>query len=247
MKLRSSPSMSSPKSKVDHLLSEDSSTRTLGSPSILSRPSITPYFPYTAPFSNYKKVAPPSFKSIPKPLFIHSESSSIFALPSLSSPWSDSHVEGVLSGLILASNVCSFACASRPYLAKSLIVFAKPIKFALLFTFANMLAVGRYVNKLIEPSDVISSMLKLGSTSFLIGPAQQIRMMLDPIRIYATAIYVGCVVLALICALWIHSKILTILAIISEICALIWYSLSYIPFARRVVSDMTIRLFDTEI
>ncbi|KAI8565035.1 hypothetical protein RHMOL_Rhmol03G0229700 [Rhododendron molle] len=109
----------------------------------------------------------------------------------------------------------------------SLIVFAKPIKFALLFTFGNMLAVG--------------------STAFLIGPEQQMRMMLDPVRIFATAIYIGCVVLALICALWIHSKILTLIAIICEICALVWYSLSYIPFARRVVSDMTIRLFDTEI
>ncbi|KAI8029835.1 Vesicle transport protein SFT2B [Camellia lanceoleosa] len=84
----------------------------------------------------------------------------------------------------------------------SLIVFAKPIKFAVLFTFGNMLAVG--------------------STAFVIGPGQQMRMMLDPVRIYATAIYVGCVVLALICALLIHSKVLTILAIISEICALIW-------------------------
>ncbi|KAK4384859.1 Vesicle transport protein SFT2B [Sesamum angolense] len=84
----------------------------------------------------------------------------------------------------------------------SLIVFAKPIKFALLFTFGNMLAVG--------------------STAFLIGPGQQLRMMLDPVRVYATAIYVGCVVLALVCALLIHSKILTIIAIICEICALIW-------------------------
>ncbi|XP_052182206.1 uncharacterized protein LOC127794926 [Diospyros lotus] len=119
---------------------------------------------------------------------------------------------------LVAGLVCMFL---------SLIVFIKPIKFALLFTFGNVLAVG--------------------STAFLIGPRQQVRMMFDPVRIYATAIYVGCVVLALICALWIHSKVLTILAIIIEICALIWYSLSYIPFARRVVSDMTIRLFDTEI
>ncbi|KAI8565036.1 hypothetical protein RHMOL_Rhmol03G0229700 [Rhododendron molle] len=116
-------------------------------------------------------------------------------------------------------------CSLSPL--QSLIVFAKPIKFALLFTFGNMLAVG--------------------STAFLIGPEQQMRMMLDPVRIFATAIYIGCVVLALICALWIHSKILTLIAIICEICALVWYSLSYIPFARRVVSDMTIRLFDTEI
>uniref|UniRef100_A0A5B7CCF4 Vesicle transport protein n=1 Tax=Davidia involucrata TaxID=16924 RepID=A0A5B7CCF4_DAVIN len=119
---------------------------------------------------------------------------------------------------LIAGLVCMFL---------SLIVFAKPIKFAVLFTFGNLLAVG--------------------STAFLIGPGQQLRMMFDPVRVYATSVYVGCVVVALICALWIHSKVLTILAIISEICALIWYSLSYIPFARRMVSGLMIRFFDTEI
>lgn len=109
----------------------------------------------------------------------------------------------------------------------SMVVFMKPIKFALLFTFGNMLAVG--------------------STAFLIGPAEQLRKMFDPVRVYATAVYLGCAVLALACAILIHSKILTILAMICEICALIWYSLSYIPFARRVVSDVMVRLFDTEI
>ncbi|KAL8550808.1 hypothetical protein ACS0TY_000035 [Phlomoides rotata] len=119
---------------------------------------------------------------------------------------------------LLAGFVCMFM---------SLVVFAKPIKFALLFTFGNMLAIG--------------------STAFLIGPGQQLRMMFDNVRLYATAVYGGSVILALACALLIHSKILTIFAVICEICALIWYSLSYIPFARRVVSDLTIRLFDTEI
>ncbi|XP_061956468.1 uncharacterized protein LOC133678228 isoform X8 [Populus nigra] len=80
-------------------------------------------------------------------------------------------------------------------------------------------------------------------TAFLIGPGRQLGMMFDPARIYATAIYIGCVVLALICALLIHSKILTVFAIIFEICALIWYSLRYIPFARRMVSNLMIRLY----
>ncbi|KAL9334663.1 hypothetical protein Peur_071844 [Populus x canadensis] len=110
---------------------------------------------------------------------------------------------------------------------QSLIVFAKPIKYALLFTFGNVLAVG--------------------STAFLIEPGRQLGMIFDPARIYATAIYIGCVVLALICALLIHIKILTVFAIIFEICALIWYSLSYIPFARRMVSNLMIRLCDTEL
>lgn len=47
-----------------------------------------------------------------------------------------------------------------------------------------------------------------GSTAFLIGPAQQIRMMFDPVRMYATTIYIGCVVLALICALLVSFWIL---------------------------------------
>ncbi|KVI07095.1 vesicle transport protein SFT2B [Cynara cardunculus var. scolymus] len=119
---------------------------------------------------------------------------------------------------VLAGLVCMFL---------STIVFAIPIKFAVLFTFGNLLAVG--------------------STGFLMGATRQLQMMFDSVRIYATAIYIGFVVLALICALWIHSKLLTILAILCEICALIWYSLSYIPFARAIVSKVTIRLFDTEI
>ncbi|KAF5743460.1 vesicle transport protein SFT2B [Tripterygium wilfordii] len=124
----------------------------------------------------------------------------------------------VFAACLVAGLACMFL---------SLIVFAKPIKFALLFTFGNVLAVG--------------------STVFLIGPGKQLSMMFDPVRLYATAIYIGCVVLSLICALWIHNKILTLIAIICEICALIWYSLSYIPFARRMVSNLMIRLCDTEL
>ncbi|KAF5790507.1 putative vesicle transport protein, Got1/SFT2 [Helianthus annuus] len=126
---------------------------------------------------------------------------------------------------LYAFGVCSLAGLVCMFL--SMIVFAIPIKFAVLFTFGNMLAVG--------------------STTFLMGPARQLQMMFDPVRIYATSIYIGFVVLALICALWIHSKLLTMIAILCEICALIWYSLSYIPFARSIVSKVTIRLFDTEI
>ncbi|XP_004309133.1 PREDICTED: vesicle transport protein SFT2B [Fragaria vesca subsp. vesca] len=138
-----------------------------------------------------------------------------------------------------SEGLCSLSATQRMYafggcflvgmacMFLSMIVFAKPIKFAILFTFGNLLAVG--------------------STAFLFGPAQQMRMMFDTVRIYATAIYLGCVVLALICALLIQSKVLTLIAMICELCALIWYSLSYIPFARSMVSQLMIRLCDTEL
>ncbi|XP_031274906.1 vesicle transport protein SFT2B isoform X2 [Pistacia vera] len=127
----------------------------------------------------------------------------------------------------LTRRECMLSLRVWSVVSLSMIVFLKPIKFAILFTFGNVLAVG--------------------STAFLIGPEQQLNMMFDSTRLYATAAYLGFVVIALISALWIHNKILTILAIICEICALIWYSLSYIPFARRMVSELMVRFCDTEL
>ncbi|KAI8543098.1 hypothetical protein RHMOL_Rhmol08G0191800 [Rhododendron molle] len=44
----------------------------------------------------------------------------------------------------------------------------------------------------------------------------------------------------------VHNKVLTLLAIMLEFGALIWYSLSYIPFARSMVSKVVVACFDTE-
>lgn len=86
------------------------------------------------------------------------------------------------------------------------------------------------------------------------APEQQLWMMFDPVRLYATAIYVGCAVLALILALWvcniwsilvsltalfslgsafgltvqIQGKLLMFIPIICEICALLWYPIPII-------------------
>ncbi|TXG60202.1 hypothetical protein EZV62_014775 [Acer yangbiense] len=108
----------------------------------------------------------------------------------------------------------------------SMLVFLHPIKFGITFTFGNLLS--------------------LGSTAFLIGPKRQVTMMLDPVRIYATAIYLASMIIALFCAFYVHNKLLTLLAIILEFGALIWYSLSYIPFARSMVSKVVVACFDTE-
>ncbi|KAB1228204.1 Vesicle transport protein SFT2B [Morella rubra] len=108
----------------------------------------------------------------------------------------------------------------------SMLVFFKPIKFGITFTLGNLLS--------------------LGSTAFLIGPKRQVTMMLDPVRIYATAIYLASMIIALFCALYVHSRLLTLLAIILEFGALIWYSLSYIPFARSMVSKVMVSCFDTD-
>ncbi|KAK7840142.1 vesicle transport protein sft2b [Quercus suber] len=64
----------------------------------------------------------------------------------------------------------------------SMLVFFNPIKFGMTFTMGNLLA--------------------LGSTAFLIGPKRQVTMMLDPVRIYATALYLASMIIALFCALY---------------------------------------------
>ncbi|CAO2827417.1 unnamed protein product [Amaranthus hypochondriacus] len=109
---------------------------------------------------------------------------------------------------------------------QSMLVFFNPIKFGITFTFGNLLAIG--------------------STAFLIGPKRQVAMMLDPVRIYATALYLASMIIALFCALYVHNKLLTLLALILEFGALTWYSLSYIPFARSMVSRVLVSCFDTE-
>ncbi|KAF3444203.1 hypothetical protein FNV43_RR13893 [Rhamnella rubrinervis] len=108
----------------------------------------------------------------------------------------------------------------------SMLVFFNPIKFGMAFTLGNLLAIG--------------------STAFLIGPKRQVTMMLDPVRIYATAIYLASIIIALFCALYVRNKLLTLLAIILEFGGLIWYSLSYIPFARSMVSKVMVTCFDTD-
>ncbi|XP_020246507.1 vesicle transport protein SFT2B isoform X2 [Asparagus officinalis] len=109
---------------------------------------------------------------------------------------------------------------------QSMLVFLNPIKFGVTFTFGNLLA--------------------LGSTAFLIGPKRQVTMMLDPVRIYATAIYLASMIISLFCAFYVHNKLLTLLAIILEFGALVWYALSYIPFARSMVSKIMFACLDTE-
>ncbi|KAJ8441184.1 hypothetical protein Cgig2_024913 [Carnegiea gigantea] len=109
---------------------------------------------------------------------------------------------------------------------QSMLVFFNPIKFGFAFTLGNLLSIG--------------------STAFLIGPKRQVTMMLDPVRIYATALYIASMIIALFCALYVHSKLLTVFAIILEFGALTWYSLSYIPFARAMVTKVLVACFDTE-
>ncbi|EQC26078.1 hypothetical protein SDRG_16096 [Saprolegnia diclina VS20] len=83
------------------------------------------------------------------------------------------------------------------------------------------------------------SLCGLLSTMFLVGPSRQVGAMFQKHRWIATAVYLGLIVLTLIVAFSGMRKagkvVLVLLFVLLQFLAAIWYSLSYIPFARRVV------------
>ena len=79
----------------------------------------------------------------------------------------------------------------------------------------------------------IGNIVSLVSTGFLIGFGRQVRGMFASTRVIATCVYLGCLVATFICAFVIPK--LCFLFLILQFIALIWYSLSYIPYARDAV------------
>eukprot|EP00762_Andalucia_godoyi_P007473 ANDGO_07847.mRNA.1 Protein transport protein SFT2 len=108
-----------------------------------------------------------------------------------------------------AGLLCSFLAAL--YLPS---IIVNPRKFALVYTLGNVLSIG--------------------STMFLVGPWEQLRKMMAPTRLGATVVYVVSLGLTLYCALVLHSSGLTLVCLVIQIAAMIWYALSYVPFGRQL-------------
>jgi hypothetical protein len=91
-----------------------------------------------------------------------------------------------------------------------------PKKFAFFFTCGNAFSVS--------------------ATSFLVGPASQLKSMFESHRAQAAAGYLMSTSLTLISALYWRSAVLSVVFAAAQIVSVVWYALSYVPFARRVVS-----------
>jgi hypothetical protein len=74
------------------------------------------------------------------------------------------------------------------------------------------------------------------SSCFLCGPKKQIQNMTDRTRLLTTIVYVVFMILTLVAALKWKSIVATMACCIVQYAALTWYTLSYIPFARAIVS-----------
>jgi hypothetical protein len=99
-------------------------------------------------------------------------------------------------------------------LLPTIAVFAS--KFAFFFTVGNIFCVG--------------------STMFLVGFKKQLSSMFESNRLYAASVYFGCLLLTLVSAVHWQSSVLAMASCSAQLVALVWYALSYIPYARHVIS-----------
>jgi len=77
----------------------------------------------------------------------------------------------------------------------------------------------------------------LGCTLFLMGPMAQLKKMFDPSRCISSIIFLICVVMTLVSAIAIKIAGLVLLFVILQFLALLWYTLSYIPYARDAIKS----------
>lgn len=78
----------------------------------------------------------------------------------------------------------------------------------------------------------VGNVVCLSSTFFLMGPKKQCENMLNPIRGTVSFVLLGSMITSVVLALLGISKMLILISIGIQFCALTWYVLSYIPQGR---------------
>jgi len=119
-------------------------------------------------------------------------------------------------GFLICLGLGLFFCIFSIFFIASIVL--NPSAFAVPYTLGNILAVC--------------------ATAFLVGPCRQLKNMFSPVRIIATLIFIGAMVLTLVAAFVLKSQLLVLLAVVIQFCALVWYCLSYIPYARACAKNI---------
>ncbi|KAI8868934.1 SFT2-like protein, partial [Ramicandelaber brevisporus] len=81
----------------------------------------------------------------------------------------------------------------------------------------------------------LGNVVSLLSTMFLVGPVRQFKMAFAPVRLVATIIYLASMIVTLIVAIKTSKVVLCVIFIIIQICAMVWYAASYIPYGRALI------------
>jgi len=81
----------------------------------------------------------------------------------------------------------------------------------------------------------LGTVVSLIGTGFLIGFSKQLKLMFKPVRIVATVVFLAMIVMIFISAFVLGNGTLCIIFVVLEYLAFLWYTLSYIPYARTAV------------
>jgi len=81
----------------------------------------------------------------------------------------------------------------------------------------------------------LGTLVTLCGTGFLRGPQSQLKAMFKDTRIIATIVMLISIILTMVAAFAWKSGVLCILFCVIQFLAFTWYSISYIPFARKAV------------
>jgi hypothetical protein len=87
----------------------------------------------------------------------------------------------------------------------------------------------------------LGELMSICSTLVLMGPRAQLKNMFDEKRKIATIVYLSTMVLTACVAILTRSIVLCALCGIVQYAALAWYSLSYIPYGREMVTACLLR------
>ncbi|KAI8816081.1 Got1/Sft2-like family-domain-containing protein [Fimicolochytrium jonesii] len=82
------------------------------------------------------------------------------------------------------------------------------------------------------------NVVSLAGTGFLIGFKSQIKKMFDASRLTASIIFLLSMIATLVVAFTLKNVLVTIIFCFIQFLALLWYSLSYIPFARDLARNI---------
>jgi len=81
----------------------------------------------------------------------------------------------------------------------------------------------------------LGTVVSLIGTGFLIGFKKQTKLMFKAVRIVAAIVFLAMIVMIFISAFVISSSTLCFIFVVLEYLAFLWYTLSYIPYARTAV------------
>ncbi|KAG2228060.1 hypothetical protein INT45_009106 [Circinella minor] len=81
----------------------------------------------------------------------------------------------------------------------------------------------------------IGNLLSIMSLTFIVGIPKLIKTMFAPVRFWATTVYLVLLVLTLVLSIWLKIFVLSLVMVIIQFCAMVWYAASYIPYGRELI------------